>query len=141
MRWQLAGDWPVGPAVIPAGTVLTGVVGPDGELSVSPPLTVPLPINAMALDDEAALQMCMWYDEAATIGGWHHLLFGPGIDHEAIKAQARHKKRWPNGMPTTSQSISERKDSTDAEVPTQAIEANQAQTKAHHKAKARRPQR
>jgi hypothetical protein len=52
----------------------------------------------MALDDEAALQMCMWYEESATIGGWHHLLFGPGIDHEAIKAQARHKKRWPNGV-------------------------------------------
>jgi hypothetical protein len=99
MKWQLAGDWPVGPAVIPAGTVLTGVVGPDGKLVVSPPLTVPLPINAMALDDEAALQMCMWYDEADTIGGWHHLLFGPGIDHEAIKAKARHKKRWPNGEP------------------------------------------
>jgi hypothetical protein len=98
---MLAGDWPVGPAVIPAGTVLTGVVGPDGKLVVSPPLTVPLPINAMALDDEAALQMCMWYDEAATIGGWHHLLFGPGIDHEAIKAQARHKKRWPGGEPQT----------------------------------------
>ena len=54
MKWQLAGDWPVGPAVIPAGTVLTGVVGPDGELVVSPPLTAPLPLNAVALDEEAA---------------------------------------------------------------------------------------
>jgi len=108
MRWMLQGDWPVGPAVIPAGTMLTGVVGPDGELVVSPPLTVPLPINAMALDDEAALQMCMWYNEEDSIGGWHHLLFGPGIDHEAVKAQARHKKRWPNGEPqATSQTINE----------------------------------
>ena len=59
MKWQLAGDWPVGAAVIPAGTVLTGVVGPDGKLVVSPPLTAPLPLNAVALDEEAALQMCM----------------------------------------------------------------------------------
>ena len=99
MKWQLAGDWPVGPAVIPAGTVLTGVVGPDGELVVSPPLTAPLPLNAVALDEEAALQMAMWYEESATIGGWHHLHFAPGIDRDKILAQARHKKKWPNGEP------------------------------------------
>ena len=99
MRWMLQGDWPVGPAVIPAGTMLTGVVGPDGELVVSPPLTAPLPLNAVALDEEAALQMCMWYDEAATIGGWHQLHFHPSVDREKVLAQARHKKRWPNGEP------------------------------------------
>ena len=97
MRWQLRGDWPVGAAVIPAGTVLTGDVGPDGELVVSPPLTAPLPINAMALDEEAALQMCMWYEEAASIGGWHQLHFAAGIDREAVMARARHNKRWPRG--------------------------------------------
>jgi len=97
MKWQLAGDWPVGPAVIPAGTVLTGVLGPDGKLVVSPPLTAPLPLNAVALDTDAALQMCMWYDEAATIvGGWHHLHFHPSIDLEKVLAQARHTKRWPS---------------------------------------------
>src|SRR6516165_10264196 len=80
---------PVGPAVIPAGTVLIGVVGPDGELVVSPPLTAPLPLNAVALDEEAALQMCMWYDEVASIGAWHQLHFAPGIDREAVMAQAR----------------------------------------------------
>jgi hypothetical protein len=100
MKWMLAGDWPVGPAVIPAGTVLTGVAGPDGKLVVSPPLTAPLPLNAVALDEEAALQMCMWYEESASIGGWHQLHFAPGIDREAVRAQARHKKRWPNGVPS-----------------------------------------
>ena len=100
MKWQLAGDWPVGPAVIPAGTVLTGVLGPDGKLVVSPPLTAPLPLNAMALDEDAALQMCLWYDEAATIGGWHQLHFHPSVDREAIMTKARDLKRWPTDRPS-----------------------------------------
>ena len=56
MQWMLAGPWPVGAAVIPAGTILSAVVGADGKLAASVPL--PMPINAVALDDEAALQMC-----------------------------------------------------------------------------------
>jgi hypothetical protein len=64
-------------------------------------LPQPLPINAVALDDAAALQMAMWYEEAATIGGWHELHFAPGIDRDAILAKARHQKQWPNGMPQT----------------------------------------
>ena len=90
MKWMLAGDWPVGPAVIPAGTIL------DDELAA----TVPLPINAVALDEDAALTMAMWYEESASIGGWHQLHFAPGIDRDAIFATARHKKKWPNGEPT-----------------------------------------
>jgi hypothetical protein len=110
MRWMLQGDWPVGPAVIPAGTILTGDVGPDGEPVVSPPLTAPLPINAVALDAEAALQMCMWYEETASIGGWHQLHFHPSVDREAVMAQARERRRWPNGPPAPcSSSISPRK--------------------------------
>ena len=93
MKWMLAGDWPVGASVIPAGTIISD----DGNHI--PPPTTPLPINAVAQDDDAALQMCMWYEETASIGGWHHLHFAPGIDREAIFAQARHKKRWPNGEP------------------------------------------
>jgi len=58
---------------------------------------MPMPINAVALDDDAALQMCMWYDEAATIGGWHQLHFAPGIDREAIQARAAYEKRFPGG--------------------------------------------
>ena len=92
MRWMLKGDWPAGAAVIPAGTI----IGDDGL----PPPSVPLPIVAMALDDDAALQMCMWYEETDTIGGWHQLHFAPGIDREAVMAQARHNKRWPNGVPS-----------------------------------------
>jgi hypothetical protein len=89
MRWQLAGDWPVGGALIPAGTITDGTG-----------LPMPMPINAVALDVDAALQMAMWYNEEDTINGWHHLHFAPGIDREAVMAQARHKKRWPNGEPS-----------------------------------------
>ena len=34
MRWQLAGDWPVGPTLIPTGTVLDGAT-PGGVISLS----------------------------------------------------------------------------------------------------------
>jgi hypothetical protein len=95
---MLKGDWPAGAAVIPAGTI----IGDDGL----PPPSVPLPIVAMALDDDAALQMCMWHEESNTIGGWHEIHFAPGIDREAIFAKARHQKRWPNGEPTPSASPS-----------------------------------
>ena len=119
MRWQLRGaGWPVGhphcPQSIPAGTILSGVAGPDGELAEPPTwhgqtLPMPMPLDAGALDEESALQMCMWYDESATIGGWHQLHFAPGIDRKAVLAQARHNKRWPNGVPSqsTTQPISE----------------------------------
>jgi hypothetical protein len=99
MKWQLGGDWPVGPAVIPNGTIFTGVAGTDGELIMSPNNPLPLPLNAVALDDDAALQMCMWYEETDSIGGWHQLHFAAGIDREAIMATARHKKRWPPSGP------------------------------------------
>jgi hypothetical protein len=101
MKWMLAGGWPVrGGSIIPVGTVITAVVGDDGELIFdNTSVTAPLPINAMALDDDAALRMCMWYEETATICGWNHLHFADGIDHEAIKEKAREMKRWPNGRP------------------------------------------
>jgi hypothetical protein len=91
---MLKGDWPVGAAIIPAGTIIG-----DDDL---PPPSLPPPINAMALDDDAALEMAMAYDERDTINGWHQLHFAPGIDREKILAQARHKKRWPNGEPIPS---------------------------------------
>ena len=85
MIWQLRGDWPIGATTIPAGTR----IGLDGT-------PIPKPLNAMALNEDAALQMAMWYDEEL----WHQLHFAPGIDREAILATARHKKRWPNGVPS-----------------------------------------
>ena len=88
MKWQLAGPWPVGPALIPGGTITDGTG-----------LPMPMPLNAVALDEDAALQMCLWYDETNTIGGWHALHFAAGIDREAVMAKARHNKRWPNGEP------------------------------------------
>jgi hypothetical protein len=94
MKWQLRGDWPVGGALIPAGTIITDDIG----------LPMPPPINAMALDEQSALAMAMAYEEHASICGWHHLHFAPGIDREAVFAQARHNKRWPNGMPSQNMS-------------------------------------
>jgi hypothetical protein len=90
MRWQLRGDWPVGAALIPAGTIIDDTTN----------LPLPPPINAMALDEDAALAMAIAYEETATIAGWHHLHFAPGIDRDAIFAQARHNKRWPTGRPS-----------------------------------------
>jgi hypothetical protein len=118
--------------LLPPGTILD---------SADPSWPRPPPLNARSLDEDSALEMCMAYDEALC---WHQLHSHPSIDHEAIKAKARHAKRWPNGMPsqTSSQPISERKDLTDAEVQTQTREAV-AQAKAKtHKAKATtRPRR
>jgi hypothetical protein len=93
---MLKGDWPVngGLRLIPAGTIISD----DGN-HIAPP-TTPLPINAVALDEYAALQMAMWHEEFNTIGGWHEIHFGPGIDRDAIFEKARHQKRWPNGEPT-----------------------------------------
>ena len=62
-------------------------------------------INAIALDEEAALQMCMWYEESATIGGWHQLHFAPGIDRKAVMARAAEARRWPLGRPARRQSV------------------------------------
>ena len=56
---------------------------------------MPPPLDARALDEESALEMCMSYDEDL----WHRLHFHPSVDREAIFAQARHKKRWPQGQP------------------------------------------
>jgi hypothetical protein len=104
MRWQLNGDWPVGPVLIPTGTVLSGVAGPDGELVEAPKwnngsiaLPMPMPINAMALDQEAALQTCKWFDQDL----WHRLIFHRSLDRDAILAEAALRKRWPNGVPQT----------------------------------------
>jgi hypothetical protein len=101
MKWQLGGDWPVGAGLIPHGTIITAVVGPDGELLFDNALVrPPMPINAMAQDSASALQMAMWYEERDTINGWHQLHFAPGIDREAVMAKARDLKRWPTGRPS-----------------------------------------
>ena len=103
MRWQLRGaGWPVGhphcPQSIPAGTILSGVAGPDGELAEPPTwhgqtLPMPMPLDAGALDEESALQMCMWFDQEL----WHRLVFAPSIDRDAVMARAAYKKRFPGG--------------------------------------------
>ena len=98
MKWQLGGDWPVGhphcAQSIPTGTILSGVAGPDGEL-VEPPkwhgieLPMPMPIDAAALDAEAALLMLKWYPEHQ----WYRLGFVSDLDREAMLARARERAR------------------------------------------------
>jgi len=97
MRWQLMGDWPVRQPLVPNGTVLEGnpPIIWNGQ-----PLPMPPPLNATALDQDAALAMAMAYHEDL----WHQLHFAPTVDREAVFATARHKKRWPNGMPSQSMS-------------------------------------
>jgi len=100
MRWMLGGDWPVagGSQLIPVGTNLEGIAGPAGELADAPtwngtPLPMPMPLNVVVLDEEAALLMLRWYPDHQ----WYRLYFGPGIDREAIMARARELVRWPRG--------------------------------------------
>ena len=71
----------------------------------SPNSPLPPPLNATALDTDAAMAMLRWYPEEL----WHRLVFAPGIDRDTILARARYNKRWPKGVPsqTTTQPISE----------------------------------
>jgi hypothetical protein len=79
MRWMLAGDWPVagGARLLPAGTI----VG-DGGIPASE-LPSPMPINAMALDDEAAQMMRQWYPDQL-----FRLHFGPDVGMQTAAPQA-----------------------------------------------------
>ena len=88
MRWQLAGDWPVGPTLIPAGTVLDGA---------TPGIPLPMPINAIALDEEAALQMCM-----------HHRRVAPAA------FRPRHRSRGGHGESGGGQALAPRPPSSKA---------------------------
>jgi hypothetical protein len=79
-RWQLMGDWPHGAVTIPAGTEI--IVGPDGTATYNHmPLTLPLPINAQAMDDEALDLMKRWYGREL----WHRLLVGPDVGKPAAQ--------------------------------------------------------
>ena len=97
MRWHLGGDWPVGQYCIPIGTIVSAGVR-DGEITEAPhwngvrlPLLIPL--NAAALDDDAAMMMLRWYPDYQ----WHRLRFGPDIDRDAIITKASgltRKREW-----------------------------------------------
>jgi hypothetical protein len=86
-RWQLLGPWPHGSITIPASTEIVGTVDANGNITASwnhMPIRFPMPIDAKAMDDEAALQMLQSYDEAQ----WHRLLYGPGVNVETMKSKA-----------------------------------------------------
>jgi hypothetical protein len=73
MRWQLTGPWPHGAITIPASTEI--VAGPDGTASYNHmPLRMPMPIDAKAMDDEAAALMRAWYPDQQ-----YRLLYGPDV--------------------------------------------------------------
>jgi hypothetical protein len=90
MKWMVGGaGWPVngGAWLIPAGTMLEGVAR-DGELVEAPkwneaPLPMPMPLDVVALDEDAALMMLKWYGPEH----WHRIIFGPNIDRELIKGR------------------------------------------------------
>ena len=83
MRFELAGDWPVGPRTLPAASIITSGAH-HGEIDMAD-VPKPLPLNARAMDEDGALQMLYWYEPAL----WHHIVFGPGIDRGTVIA-----KRW-----------------------------------------------
>ena len=95
MKWQIGGGgWPVngGATLIPAGTIVEGDPSWNGMT-----LPMPMPINAVPLDADAAQLMLGWYEPEH----WHRLRFGPGTDVEAIKMKvaaltstARHPRRY-----------------------------------------------
>jgi hypothetical protein len=93
MKWQLP-NWSIGQFLIPVGTIVSGVAGPgDGQIAEAPKwqgtqvLPLPLPLNAVALDAEAAIMMLIWYQPPAAF--WYQIEFAPGIDRAAIEARAR----------------------------------------------------
>jgi len=59
MIFQLGGDWPCGQHCVPAGTFLDG--NDPRWLGISLPL--PMPMNAIALDQEAADALARWYPD------------------------------------------------------------------------------
>jgi len=61
MRWQLGGDWPVGARCIPAATIISAGEAPNYQAIPLAELPKPLPLNAEALDEDAALQMLYWH--------------------------------------------------------------------------------
>jgi hypothetical protein len=80
MKWQLSGIWPVDRGLcVPGDTVLTSV---SGEPPTWNGLTLswPMPLNAIALDDEAAQMMLQWWPEQR-----HQLLFGRNVDLDTVK--------------------------------------------------------
>jgi hypothetical protein len=85
-RWQLMGDWPHGSIAIPAGTTIDGTTGDDGKITATynhMPLTLPMPIDAKAMDDEAAALMKQWYTPE------HHyrLHYGPDVGKPQITGE------------------------------------------------------
>jgi hypothetical protein len=85
MRWQLLGPWPHGAVCIPAGTEI--IAEPDGTASYNHMrLTLPMPIDAKAMDDEAAALMRSWYPDQH-----YRLLYGPDVG--AVKTAAAPPKR------------------------------------------------
>jgi hypothetical protein len=83
MRWAMTGDWPCngGALIVPAGAVIearTGIVNnvivAEGATWNGHLLPLPMPLNAQALDNEAARLMINWYPEHR-----HALHFGPEV--------------------------------------------------------------
>jgi hypothetical protein len=70
MKWQLGPQgWPVGQFCIPPSTIVSGNPPTWNGIVLPTP-----PMDAVALDDEAAAAMRAWYHEHR-----HRLQFGPDV--------------------------------------------------------------
>lgn len=78
MIFQMLSDFPVngGALVIPAGATLeASLSNPEFRWNGSKVSVEPLPLTAMAMDQDAYDAMCGWYEEHL----WHRFRYGPGV--------------------------------------------------------------
>jgi hypothetical protein len=116
----------VGQFCIPVGTVLAGVAGPsDGLIAAAPswggmtlPVsqTVPMPIDAVAIDSDAAVMMFVWFQPPPTFGtGWYSAL--------ASTALRSRPGRWRRGWYITGRSPTKGSDDAEGETDQTPAEA------------------
>jgi hypothetical protein len=96
MRWQIGGSgWPCGQFLVPPSTIIEAEVR-DGEIAGpvlwnGNKLPMPPPLDAVGLDDAAALFLLRAYPEEL----WHRLQFSRDLDRGSLLARALHRARWP----------------------------------------------
>ena len=78
----------MGARLIPEATIISAGEAPSRQAIPLAELPQPLPLNAEALDEDAALQMLYWYEPAL----WHHINFVPTVDRGAVIARRRGRK-------------------------------------------------
>jgi hypothetical protein len=98
MRFQLTSDWVAfhDLAPIPTGSILEGV----RPVWFGRELPLPLPIEAQALDSEAAAAMLGWYGSGEYAWLRNRLRFGPNVDPAVSRVPAVGQARIDDERPT-----------------------------------------